>query len=108
VLAVPGNVFSPTSVGTNNLLKAGAIPVTDYSDVLHALGIEEQHAARAIPKGSNELEQQLLDLLGSGIRDSDILLTTSGLDVAVFNQTLTMLEITGKVRPLGGDQWTVN
>src|SRR5260221_4466655 len=40
-LAVPRSIFSLTSVGTNNLLKAGAMPVTSYEDVLHVLGIEE-------------------------------------------------------------------
>jgi hypothetical protein len=32
----------------------------------------------------------------------------SRLDVTEFNQTLTMLEITGKVRSLGGGQWSLN
>jgi DNA processing protein len=36
VLAVPGNITNDGSVGTNNLIKAGATPVTSYLDVLHA------------------------------------------------------------------------
>jgi DNA processing protein len=39
VLAVPGNITSQTSVGTNNLLKVGASPVTSADDVLAVLGI---------------------------------------------------------------------
>src|SRR5207244_4380589 len=35
VLAVPGNITSITSAGTNNLLKAGAAPVTSYEDVMY-------------------------------------------------------------------------
>lgn len=108
VLAVPGAIFSPTSVGTNNLLKAGATPVTDYTDVLHALGLEETSAAERTAKGANETEQALLDLLAGGIREADELLAKSDLGVAVFSQTLTMLEITGKIRPLGGGQWTLS
>lgn len=34
VFAVPGNISSPTSVGTNNLIKQGAKLVTSYEDVL--------------------------------------------------------------------------
>lgn len=34
VFSVMGNVDSPYSEGTNNLIKDGAIPVTDYRDVL--------------------------------------------------------------------------
>lgn len=38
VLAVPGNVTSPASTGTNQLLAEGAIPCRDTTDVLVALG----------------------------------------------------------------------
>ena len=34
VYAVPGSITSSNSVGTNNLIKDGAIPVTSYEDVL--------------------------------------------------------------------------
>jgi len=39
VLAVPGNIMNPLSAGTNLLIREGAIPVTDYTDVLFALGL---------------------------------------------------------------------
>jgi len=42
VLAVPGNINSPLSAGTNSLIREGAIPVTDYTDVLFALGLSSQ------------------------------------------------------------------
>ena len=108
VLAVPGSIFSPTSVGTNNLLKVGATPITDYTDVLHALGIEEEATGMKAQKGANEQEQLVLDLLAGGAHDGDLLLAASNMEVAEFNQTLTMLEITGKVRSVGGGQWTIN
>jgi len=41
VLAVPGNINSPLSAGTNSLIREGAIPVTDYTDVLFALGLSD-------------------------------------------------------------------
>ena len=106
VLAVPGSIFSPTSVGTNSLIKAGAMPATTYEDILHVLGLEagEVHTVQ----GRTTEEQILLDLLAGGIRDSDLLLAASELDIVLFNQTLTMLELTGKVRSLGANQWTIN
>jgi len=39
VMAVPGNIDRPGSQGTNDLLKDGAILVTETEDILHALGM---------------------------------------------------------------------
>lgn len=110
VLAVPGSIFSPTSVGTNNLIKWGATPVTTYQDVLHALGIEEVAATATQQQlqANTPEEQVVLDLLVKGIRDSDALLAESALAVVQFNQALTMLEITGRIRSLGANQWTLH
>ena len=37
VFAVPGNIDSQNSEGTNNLIKEGAVPVTSYLDILIAI-----------------------------------------------------------------------
>lgn len=108
VLAVPGNITSPTSVGTNNLLKTGAVPVTGIEDILFTMGVErlpdDAHLQR---RGESTDEQTLIDLMYSGAMDGHELLESSGLEPAVFNTTLTMLEISGKIRPLGNNQWAL-
>ena len=106
VLAVPGNITSPTSEGANNLLKRGATPVTSVDDILFALGIDRS-IAKTVPRGSNEAEQAIIDLLVQGVSDGAELQTKSELTIEQFNQTLTMLEITGKIRSLGANQWNL-
>lgn len=93
VLAVPGNITVPTSVGTNNLLKAGATPVTSYLDVLYALGLEAHHNPVPAVRGRTAHEQQVLELLLQGMSDAQGLLKASQLSVSEFNRVLTMLEI---------------
>lgn len=105
VLAVPGNISSPTSVGANNLIKAGAIPVTSADDILAALGITTTSKNLTLP--TNEAEAAILTLLAEGISDASELQQKSQLLPSLFNQTLTMLEITGKIRPLGGGHWSL-
>ena len=105
VLAVPGNITSPTSVGTNNLIKSGATPVTGVDDILHALGLESGQG-RAAPTSDDPDEQALLNLLVAGIQNGAELLEVSQLEVSRFNQTLTMLEIRGLIRPLGNNHWS--
>ncbi len=109
VLAVPGNITSPTAAGTNNLIKSGATPVTCAEDIFHVLGIAPTSAHRTKrPQGSTPEEQVLLDLLHAGTSNGSELLAQSKLDIRIFNQTLTMLEIRGHIRPLGGNNWALS
>lgn len=105
VFAVPGNITSPLSAVPNRLIQTGASLLTKSADVLQALGIT-QPSIRA-PTGANKEEQVVLNLLNSGETQGAQLLTQSQLSVSVFNQTLTMLEISGKIRALGNNQWTI-
>ncbi len=41
VFAVPGNIFSETSIGPNALLRAGAIPLVSPNDLLESVGLTE-------------------------------------------------------------------
>lgn len=103
VMAVPGLITSPLSKGTNNLIKAGAIPVTEDSDVFFRLGLTKN--TRSKPIANNEHEYILLSLLSKGITDGHQLLNQSNLNTQIFNQTLTMLEINGQIVALGGNHW---
>lgn len=47
VLAVPGPLQSRASSGTNRLLCDGAVPATDVTDVLVALGLDQRRANRS-------------------------------------------------------------
>ncbi len=107
VMTVPGNITSELSAGTNNLIKAGAVPITEIRDILAAMNLT-QAIKREAPIGSTEEETIILSLLVQGISDASELLARSGLEPQLFNQSLTMLEITGKVRPLGAGHWSLS
>ncbi len=107
VLAVPGNITSQFSVGTNNLIKAGATPLSKVDDVLHALGIEELSAEPKKILADNKEEQVILSLIRDGVNDVEDLLEKCGFETALFNQTITMLEISGKIRSGGSGRWEI-
>lgn len=109
VLAVPGNITSPTSEGANNLLRAGAVPATCVEDVLSVLQLKF-HAITPLKTaaGANAFEQAIIDLLKQGLTDSEQLQRNSQLGITQFNQTLTMLELAGKIRPLGAGHWALS
>lgn len=109
VFAVPGSLFSETSMGTNRLIKMGAKMVTCCQDIFEELSIEEiteQSSARQIIPDSHE-EEILLKLLGQPIL-VDLLVKKSGIETAIVNSTLIQMEIKGKVRNLGGSQYVIN
>lgn len=108
VMAVPGNITSPLSAGTNNLIKAGAAPITETRDIFHALDIAYGNELATDIVGANKEEDAVLQLLASGITEAAELLYMSKLEPAIFNQTLTMLEINGKARPLGAGHWSLS
>jgi DNA processing protein len=105
--AVPGNITSTLSHGTNNLIKTGAVPITSAQDVLDALGIHTAVQQRIEVFGDTEEEQMLLDLMKEGVTELEALQARSELEPSLFSQTLTMLEISGKIRPLGAAHWTL-
>jgi DNA processing protein len=107
VLAVPGNITSISSVGTNNLIKAGATPVTSYLDILFAMGLKPHYSKARHIVGRTANEQRIIDFLLQGSSDGDILLKLSDLSIPEFNQAMTMLEVGAKIRSLGYNQWSL-
>lgn len=108
VMVIPGNITSPLSTGTNNLIKEGAIPITSSLDIINTLGlIKPKHAPLSILAADTQ-EAAILDLINSGISDTSKLLEECGMKPSLFNQTLTILEITGKIRPLGAGHYGLN
>lgn len=107
VLVVPGNITSAQSAGTNNLLKAGATPVTNSKDILRALGLEVNEKQIELFANSPE-EAVVLDLMRQGVTEGAELLRCSQLNPSMYHQTMTMLELSGAIKSLGADTWTIN
>lgn len=107
VFVVPGNITSPLSAGCNNLIKQGAHPITCAEDVLEVIAPDLLQPQTILALGSNPLESKIIQLLQSGIRDGDELQSLSDINASEFAQTITMMEINGIIRGLGGNQWTL-
>mgnify|MGYP001193952754 FL=1 len=106
LFAVPGPITSLLSVGANKLLKQGAHPVTSAQDILERIA-PSYIVAASEPLSDTPEEHLIITLLKKGVRKGDELQQQSMLSPQVYLQTLTMLEIKGIVRPLGGDRWSL-
>lgn len=107
VFVVPGNITSPLSVGCNNLIKQGAHPITCAEDVLEIIAPDLVQAQTILPLGANKLESKIIELLQSGVRDGEELHKLSEAKINDFSTAITMMEISGTIRALGGNQWTL-
>jgi len=107
VFVVPGNITSPLSAGCNALLKQGAQPVTCAKDILEVIAPNLLKDQQSLPLGNTPLESKIIELIQSGVRDGDELLELTDISASEFSQTLTLMEIDGIIRALGGNQWTL-
>ena len=114
VFAVPGNISSPNSRGTNQLIKMGAklidspeAVVEELSPALQALLKQPQRkivdAVNLSPK-----EQCLFTLLSEEERHIDLLIENSRLSPAEVSSTLIQLELKGLVRQKDGKMFIAN
>jgi DNA processing protein len=93
VFAVPGEITSALSSGTNDLLRQGAAPLTSVRDVLDSIGVTPPAGARTAPVSNAAAE--LLGLLGDGARAIDELTQASGLPPGEVAAALVELELAG-------------
>jgi DNA processing protein len=105
LFAVPGNVGSPTSRGTNNLIKQGAVLIETAADVLARLGSRSIAASSGSERSLPPLTRDETAVLGSLSREPmhiDAILAACAGAPGTLSGILTALELKGLVRQLPG------
>ncbi|MCA9388636.1 DNA-processing protein DprA [Candidatus Berkelbacteria bacterium] len=109
VFAVPGSIYSAGSAGPHFLIKMGAKLVHRVEDILLELGLEKsktQKRARESIADSKE-EALILKLLTTEPISFEVLADQIDLDPAAISSTLTLMEMKGRVRNLGNNQFVL-
>ncbi|MCX7746988.1 MAG: DNA-processing protein DprA [Clostridia bacterium] len=112
VFAVPGNVNSDNSKGTNRLIRDGAKLVTSVEDILEELNISLQvnpnlNASKnrentLVLKGLDSDERKIAECLMEEPLHIDTLARKCGTTIGAVNSLLVMLELKGVVEQLPG------
>ena len=109
VFAVPANITSALSEGTNQLIKDGCPPVTCIDDILFELGeIKSENEIKKAEKADNNLkddEKEVLAAIKYEPVSLDNLINTLDKPIQNIQYILTYLEIYGYVKKLPGQRY---
>jgi len=105
VFAVPGSMFSPTSRGTNALIKQGAKLVSGIADIIEELNVGGEIIPEAVENLADEEASAILSLIPKdGLHINDLIKQT-GFVASKINAKLTVLEMKGRIKNLGGGNY---
>jgi DNA processing protein len=102
VFAVPGNITSGLSKGTNKLIKDGAIPLTDISDILENIKELNDFKKETPRMVLDENETLILQSLENDPGTIEKISLETKIDPVNLAQTLTEMEFRGLVKKVAG------
>ncbi len=106
VMAVPGNITSKLSRGSNELIKQGAAPVLGARDIIEELGLTVIEPEPSLMSNEglklDDNEKLLLKLLNFESVSLELIVQRSGLAAGEVMSALMFLEVKGLVRQMPG------
>jgi len=108
LFAVPGPIYSLNSKGPNKLIKEGATLVESAQDIFDVLGIEKVKSTQTKISGENEIESAILLAIKEEPLYIDKIIEKTKLSPSIVVTHLALMEISGKVRNLGGNTYSLN
>lgn len=106
IFAVPGQIFFANSKGPNRLIKNGAKLVENANDILEELNFAPAEKTKEL-KFENIEEKLILDALKEGSLYIDKIIEKTKLNASTVATTLALMEISGKIRNLGGNVYAI-
>ncbi len=109
VFALPHNIISPVGVGCNNLIKQGAKMVTAPEDVTEALNLKniQQIVENRQKLTASPIEEKITGVLSRAPKHVDMIIKESQLNGPTVMSALTLMEMRGMVRNLGGMKYVL-
>ena len=110
VMAIPGSIFNKNAEGTNHLLKNGAHLINSAEDVLNVLDLQfiqkYKETQQILPQNSEE--KSLFEIITKLPIHIDEIIQQCTLQISTINATLTIMEMKGLIKNLGGGNYIRN
>ena len=108
LFAVPGPIYSSNSSGPNKLIKNGAKLITSSADILNGLGLTQMEIFKNSAEAENNEEKLILEALSEEALQVDKIIQITKLNASTVATTLALMEISGKIRSLGGNIYSLS
>jgi DNA processing protein len=105
IFAIPGPIHSLNSKGPHLLIKKGARLVEDANDILEALDVLIKRRISTLAGEDGSEEQLILNILKGGALEKDNIIEKTKLPAKKVSALLAVLEIKGRIRNLGGNNF---
>lgn len=106
VYALPGDITRPESRGCNELIKRGAKPVLEAKDILEEYGlVQPDFAKQNMTATLDKDETTLVSLLDTNPKHIDELVCLTKKPVSIVSSLLSLLEIKGIIKNIGGTKF---
>jgi DNA processing protein len=102
VFAIPGNITSFSSELPNSLIKDGATMVLDAKDITDELGVDSSPILQDTLFPEDVIEGQIIERLKLEPLHLDELARLSSISISEISGKLTVMELKGMVKHLGG------
>ena len=112
VFALPGNINSLFSGGTNKLIKDGARPLLDIEDIIEEI-YELRMKMNDVKKDKinydeySETEVRIIKILEEEPVHSDLIAHKTGIDISIITAILTILELKGTIKEISSNVFTI-
>lgn len=112
VFALPGNINSLYSKGTNRLIRDGARPLLEIEDIIEEIGelqsrLSQSKRDKIDYKDLSDVEIKIIETMKDGPLHSDLISHRTGLDISTVISIITILELKGIVKELNSRIFTL-
>lgn len=107
VFAVPGNITSIYSLGTNKLIRDGAIPLVEVKDILDFYPELTKNKVSEEKTQMNAEELSVYNLIEKGINNTNDICNNLKNEVFYINKILTKLELKGIIERISMNEFQI-
>jgi len=113
VFALPGNINSVFSGGTNKLIKDGARPLLELNDILEEISelqlkFTSNKKIKLDYSNFSESEIKIINVLEESPKHTDIIVNETGIGISTLSGMLTVLELKGAIKEISGGVFMIN